>query len=228
MGKEEGKMRKTLLSVVAVSMLLSVAVRAQDFDEPLTGSARELDEFTTAQMKAVTAHKTLAFTTGGLLLAAGGLGAWHFLEMQRISHRYRDRIGFDEEAVDLTPQINEIRAVWSRSDSQAFRVAHAALIVSAVATYSATAAIELSWPDIDKSPSKWNNTAVHRRIFWLHATMMVANAGLGFAESWALSRGNHELVTGLGIAHLAIGFSVPVVMFASGLAFKLPEKEQDQ
>ena len=218
-------MRNFLMALGLAFFLMTAPSGAQDFDDPLTDTARELDVFTTAQMKAVTAHKTLAFTTGGLLLAAGGLGLWHFLDMQRISHRYRDQIGFSEESSDLTPQINEIRAVWSRSDSQAFRVAHAALIVSAVATYSATAAIELSWPNIDKSSSKWNNTAVHRRIFWLHATMMAANIGLGFAESWALSRGNHELVTGLGIAHVAIGFSAPVVMFASGLAFKLPEKE---
>jgi hypothetical protein len=51
---------------------------------------------------------------------------------------------------------------------------------------------------------------------------MAANIALGMVESHALSQGNHDVVMGAGIAHLAVGFSLPVIMFGAGFIFNLP------
>jgi hypothetical protein len=49
---------------------------------------------------------------------------------------------------------------------------------------------------------------------------IINNFGLGFAESYALSRGNHGAVVGLGITHIIAGFVTPIVIVSSGLAYR--------
>jgi hypothetical protein len=54
--------------------------------------------------------------------------------------------------------------------------------------------------------------------------MMVAQVGLGLAESYALSTGQHDLMIGLGAAHAALGLAIPAVMLGAGLEnLLLPE-----
>ncbi len=53
---------------------------------------------------------------------------------------------------------------------------------------------------------------------------MVAQVGLGFAETYALSTGQHDLMIGLGATHAAIGLAIPAVMIGAGLEnLLLPE-----
>jgi hypothetical protein len=78
----------------------------------------------------------------------------------------------------------------------------------------------LTLPRFDKDTSMFSRPNIHRNIFYLHAALMLANIGLGFAESFALSQGNHDLVVGLGATHMIIGIAAPAVMFGSGLVFK--------
>jgi hypothetical protein len=53
---------------------------------------------------------------------------------------------------------------------------------------------------------------------------MLVQVGLGFAETYALSTGQHDLQIGLGAAHAAIGLAIPAVMLGAGLEnLLLPE-----
>ncbi len=198
------------------------AVLFQSSDTSELTDADLAQELIDRQLAAMQVHKTLAFTTAGLLLLSDAVGTWHFLDLRNRGHQFRDSIGFNEDS-PLTPeQTNQIKNEWGTSSSQALRVLHGALITASSLCYTATATIELSMPRMSKNPLAYSDTHIHRDLFILHATLMAANIGLGFAESKALSAGNHNLVQGLGITHMVIGFSAPVVMYASGLAFKLP------
>jgi hypothetical protein len=193
-----------------------------------TGDAQELsfeeeyNRFMDRGYKAIKIHKALAFTTGGLLLASGAVGAWHFWDMYQKGHFYRDSLGYNEDLTNPAVQTEWTRKTWLESHSQTMRVIHGALIASSVITYTATATIELAMPRMIKNDAPFSSVNVHRYLFYLHAGMMAANCILGFTESKALSDGNHELVQGLGIAHMVIGFSAPVVMMISGITYKLP------
>lgn len=178
------------------------------------------DQFTDRQIKGMKIHKRMAFTTGGLLLMSDAMGAYHFFSMIRQGHDYRDSIGFDEENGNKLVQTNEMKNIWRSSESQSERVIHGALITASTICYVATATIELTLPRIDGDNSKFSRPNIHRGIFYTHASLMLANIGLGFAESYALSQGKHDLVQGLSVAHMIVGFTTPVVMIGSGLVFK--------
>jgi hypothetical protein len=73
-------------------------------------------------------------------------------------------------------------------------------------------------------PGKLTKHDVHRYAFFVHAALMVAQIGLGFAETYALSTGQHDLVIGLGATHAVIGLAIPAVMIGAGLEnLLLPE-----
>jgi hypothetical protein len=165
-------------------------------------------------------HKALTITTAGVLLAAEAVGAYHFYDMMTGGHSYRDQIGF-QEGDPVGPQIQGIQDQWGDSSSQFQRTLHGSLIVASSVLYSATAAMEFALPRMDIDPSSLSRPNLHRAAFYVHGALMVANVVLGFAESYALSQGNHEAVIGLGITHIAIGLAVPVLMIGSGLTFSV-------
>lgn len=177
-------------------------------------------DFLHRQYNGMKIHQSLAFTTCGLLLLSDALGAYHFLSMTKQGHDFRDSIGYSEDNGDNAIRTRKIKSVWESRESQTERVLHASLITANTICYVATATIELTLPRLDTDPSKFSRPNIHRGIFYCHAALMLANIGLGFAESYALSQGNHDLVIGLGITHMAVGIAAPVVMFGSGLAFK--------
>jgi hypothetical protein len=45
---------------------------------------------------------------------------------------------------------------------------------------------------------------------------MMAEATMGFFTTEALRAGNHELVSTLGVAHAAVGLTIPIVIIVSG------------
>jgi hypothetical protein len=191
---------------------------------PDTQSIREAlaikDALFERQMKLMKVHKTFAFTTGGLLLAADGVGLYHFLSMREKGHSFRDANGFNEENVGNSPaQSNEIKTIWRKDQSQTERIIHASLISAGTIFYAATATIELTMPSINDDPLYQKKVKLHRTSFITHASLMAANIGLGMAESGLLSKGKHDAVRNLGIAHAVVGFLAPVMMFGSGLIF---------
>jgi hypothetical protein len=195
-------------------------------DLPDTQSIREAiaikDALFDRQLKLLKLHKTFAFTTGGLLLAADGMGLYHFLSMMKQGHDFRDANGFDEDNLDNNPaHAIEIKKIWSKNQSQTDRIIHASLISAATVCYTTTATIELCMPTLNDDPSYQKKVTMHRVSFIAHAALMAANIGLGMAESSALSKGNHEVVSKLGAAHTFIGFLAPVMMFGSGIVFSL-------
>jgi hypothetical protein len=182
----------------------------------------EYNRFMDRGYKAVKIHKALAFTTGGLLLASGAVGVWHFLDMRQKGHRYCDSAGYTEENGNPAIMSGGVKQAWQTSESQTMRVIHGALIASSVITYTATATIELAMPRMIKNNAPFSSVNVHRYLFFLHAGLMAANVILGFAESKALSDGNHDLMMGLGATHMVVGFSAPIVMMVSGIVYKIP------
>ncbi len=177
-------------------------------------------EYMDREYKGIKIHKALAYTTGCLLLASDAIGIYHFLSMKDQGHKYRDSHGYTEENTDFQAQSNEIKNIWKSRESQKERLLHTGIIAASTICYVATATIELALPRMDTDPSRFSRPAIHRNLFFCHAALMAANIGLGLAESYALSQGNHNLVQGLGISHMVIGLAAPVVMFGSGLVFR--------
>ncbi len=172
------------------------------------------------QYKLLKLHKVFAFTTGGLLLAADGMGLYHFLSMRQQGHDFRDANGFNEDNMNnSSAPANEIKTIWRKNQSQNERIIHASLISAGTICYATTATIELCMPSLNNDPSYQKKVTMHRASFITHASLMAANIGLGMAESSALSKGNHNVVMGLGIAHAVVGFLAPVMMFGSGIIF---------
>ena len=225
--------KKILISIIFVNCLINAQTitipqpilysSVNQIHEPAELTAEDISNiFLQRQFRDIRIHKAMAFTTAGLLLASDAIGAYHFFDLRNQGHKFRDSIGFSEGSTQTQPQTNEIQNEWRSTSSQNLRVLHGALITASSICYAITATIELSMPRMSRNPLKYSDTHIHRNVFLLHASLMAANIGLGFAESWALSEGKHDLVQGLGIAHVVIGFSAPVVMCTSGLAFKLP------
>jgi mono/diheme cytochrome c family protein len=158
-------------------------------------------------------HGVTGFTSTGLLLAAGVVGGIHFLNMMDAAHAYRDSIGFtegDSEAVRAA----EIEKVWA-GDS-ALRWWHVGLLISGETLYLGDAVTGISMMTTPQ-PGKLTKHDIHRYLFFTHAALMAAQIGLGFAESYALSTGQHDLMIGLGAAHTTIGIAIPLVMLGAGL-----------
>ena len=59
---------------------------------------------------------------------------------------------------------------------------------------------------------------LHKIAFITHVTLMTAQIILGFASSYAMQTGQHDLMIGLGAAHAAIGITIPLVMIGAGVA----------
>lgn len=165
-------------------------------------------------------HEVTGFTSTALLLAAGVVGGIHFLDMMSQAHAYADAINFQEGGPESV-RAAEIEKVWA-GDS-ALRWWHVGLLISGETLYLGDALTGISMFTTPQ-PGKLTKHDIHRYAFFTHAALMVAQVGLGFAETWALSTGQHDLVIGIGAAHVAIGFAIPVVMLGAGLEnLLLPE-----
>ena len=182
----------------------------------------ELDSFTSRQYRTIDVHHAFGITTAGLLLAADGMGLYHFLQLVKRGHELRDRIGYTEESVNTAPRTEGVKTVWADGRSQTERVVHTGLIIAGSLSYATTATMKLTMPRTSKSQAPVTATRLHRYAFYLHAGLMAANIGLGLVESAALANGNHDLLIGAGVAHIIVGFSVPVVILGAAGIFKLP------
>jgi hypothetical protein len=167
-----------------------------------------------------TFHEVTGFTSSALLLTAGVLGTIHFLDMMSTAHTYRDAIGFQEGGPEAV-RAAEIETAWG-ADS-ALRWWHVGFLVAGETLYLGDAVTGISMLT-DATPGKLTKQDIHRYAFFTHATLMALQVGLGFAETWALSTGQHDLMVGLGAAHAVIGITIPLVMAGAGLEnLLLPE-----
>jgi hypothetical protein len=221
-------MKSILMKILFFLLMLWTAVCSQPEVSQTakldTADAREAmsirDDLSNRQEKMLKIHKGFAYTTGALLLCADGVGMYHFISMLREGHKYRDMLRAEGIRSRRTLQTEEIKNIWNEKQSQTERILHGGLIATATITYATTATIELSLPRISDDPAFLRKVQIHRDLFYIHAALMAANIGLGFAESYALSRGNHGAVVGLGITHIIAGFVTPIVIVSSGLAYR--------
>lgn len=164
----------------------------------------------------VNAHKATGYAAGGLFAAAGVVGGIRFLDLMDRSHEYRtDGEGEDDEFTDACRGI--IQDEWAKG--QALRWTHVGLIGAGESLYLFDAVTGMSM--IKKGVPATRAGKIHRTAFFVHAGLMVAEMVLGFLETDALQRGDHEMIIAYGAAHTGIGVAIPVIIIGSGLAIDL-------
>ncbi len=159
-------------------------------------------------------HEIAGYTSAGLLLGAGAVGTAKILTFMRDGHAYRDANGIDEQGVPLCRA--EFESLWNSSTQQTLRWTHVGLLVGGNALYLGNAITGFGFPR-DPRPGL-TPRRIHRYAFYTHAALMAANIVLGFVTTDVLSRGDHEAMLGLAIAHAAVGVAVPLVMTGAGIA----------
>ena len=58
---------------------------------------------------------------------------------------------------------------------------------------------------------------IHRYAFFTHGALMIGELVLGILSSTFLDWGDHWSIIGVGIAHTAIGITIPLVMLGAGI-----------
>jgi len=167
-----------------------------------------------------TFHAVTGFTSSALFLGAGVIGVWHFVNMMSAGHTLRDANNFQEGGPESV-RIPLVEQAWG-SDSD-LRWWHVGFLIAGETLYLGDAITGISMMTHQK-PGKVSKHDIHRWAFFTHAALMLAQVGLGFAETYALSTGQHDLMIGLGATHAVIGLAIPAVMIGAGLEnLLLPE-----
>jgi hypothetical protein len=157
-------------------------------------------------------HRFSGWMSGGVLLAAGVVGAVHAFSMMSEAHQWRD--DHDIHQFGSPECTNEIEHVWNEPGEQALRWTHVGLLAVGETFYFANAFTGLSF--MGPLPPGWSKAKIHRYAFFAHAALMATECVLGFMTSDALRRGDHGEMMGLLEAHTAIGFAIPVIILGSG------------
>lgn len=157
-------------------------------------------------------HRAAGWTSAGLFFAAGVVGAVRAIDMMNRGHARRDALGISES--DNLGPIGEaaLRDTWA--ENQTLRWVHVGLIAAGETVYLGNAVTGLSM-EIPLG-SRPLNSDLHLAAFFTHATLMAAEVVLGFLGSDALARGDHQAMLGIGAAHIAVGFAIPVVIAGAG------------
>jgi hypothetical protein len=167
-----------------------------------------------------TFHAVTGFTSSALFLGAGIMGVWHFVNMMNAGHTLRDQVNFQDGSPESV-RIPLVEQAWG-SDSD-IRWWHVGFLIAGETLYLGDAITGISMMTRPQ-PGKLTKHDIHRYAFFTHAALMVAQIGLGFAETYALSTGQHDLMIGLGATHAVIGLAIPAVMIGAGLEnLLLPE-----
>jgi len=158
-------------------------------------------------------HRAAGWTSAGLLMAAGVVGAIRAYDLMSAGHDYRDAHGISEDQIGPICY-DEIASLWSAD--QTLRWTHVGLLIAGETVYLGNALTGISMLSRD-TPGVVSRSDLHRYAFFIHAGLMASEIVLGFVTSDALSRGDHELVSTLGVAHAAIGLTIPLVVIGSGI-----------
>jgi hypothetical protein len=160
-------------------------------------------------------HRFSGWASGGILLAAGVVGAVHAYDMMSAAHAYRDTLTESQTNDGNSPLCRaEIQSVWGSSTEQALRWTHVGLLAAGESFYLANAFTGTSF--MGKLGPGWSKAKIHRYAFFVHAGLMAAEGVMGFFTSDALRRGDHELFHSLIVAHAGVGLVIPVVILGAG------------
>jgi hypothetical protein len=108
--------------------------------------------------------------------------------------------------------------LWNLPEHQALRWTHVGLLAAGEAFYLYNTVTGIGM--LSKERPGLSAQDLHRYAFFTHGTLMVAQIILGIFTTEVLSSGNHGVMLGVGLAHTAIGFGIPVVMIGSGIAVR--------
>jgi hypothetical protein len=162
-------------------------------------------------------HQVSGFTSASLFLAAGLVATVQWGTMMAAGHDYRQDHGIDNyENSSLCADY--LMEMWNEPGHQALRWAHVGLLSAGEAFYLYNTVTGIGM--LSKERPGLAAQDLHRYAFFTHASLMLAQIILGFFTTEVLSSGNHEAMLGVGIAHTAIGFTIPVVMIGSGIAVR--------
>ncbi len=160
-------------------------------------------------------HRFSGWASGGILMAAGIVGAVHAYDMWSTAHAWRDTHYPNLDNFDPVNCPPEVNAVWGNSTSQALRWTHVGLLAAGESFYLANAFTGTSF--MTKLGPGWSKSKIHRYAFFVHAGLMAAEAVMGYFTSDAMSRGDHETFRTLLVAHAGIGIVIPVVILGAGV-----------
>ncbi len=165
-------------------------------------------------------HRAAGWTSSGLLLAAGVVGAVRAYDLMSTAHEFRDANGITEDT--MSPVCNDmIQDLWS--GNQALRWTHVSLLAAGETLYLGNAITGMSMARKAK-PGEISKSDIHRYAFFTHAALMASEIVMGLFTTDALKRGDHETVSSLGIAHAAVGLAIPLVMIGAGIVIELPAR----
>lgn len=164
-------------------------------------------------------HRAAGWTSSGLLLAAGVVGAVRAYDLMSTAHDYRDSLGMTEEDEIDQQCYDYIASLWS--GDQTLRWTHVSLLVAGETLYLGNAFTGMSMARKAK-PGEISKSDIHRWAFFTHAALMASEIVLGLFTTDALKRGDHETVSSLGMAHAAVGLAIPLVMIGAGIVIELP------
>jgi hypothetical protein len=162
-------------------------------------------------------HQVSGFTSASLFLAAGAIGVVQFGTLISASHAYRDKWDIEEDEISSTCA-NYIIDLWNDPEHVALRWAHVGLLTAGEGFYLYNTVTGIGM--LSKERPGLSAQDLHRYAFFTHASLMVAQIMLGVFTTEVLSRGDHWSIIGLGVAHTAVGFTIPLVMIGSGVAVR--------
>jgi len=159
-------------------------------------------------------HRFSGWMSGGVLLAAAGVGTWHLVDMMAAAHAWRDAHYPNMDSFDPAICPAEVAAVYDSPNEQALRWTHVGLLAAGETFYLANAFTGTSF--MGKLGPGWSKARIHRYAFFVHAGLMATEGVLGFLSSDALSRGDHDAFTKLLVAHAGIGIAIPMIILGAG------------
>ena len=157
-------------------------------------------------------HRFSGWASGGVLLAAGIVGAVHAYDMMSRAHDYRDSLHIEE--FDPTRCPPEIAYVYGDPTQVALHWTHVGLLAAGESFYIANALTGTSF--MGKLGPGWSKAKIHRYAFFVHAGLMVSEAAMGYFSSEALSRGDHGTFHVLLAVHAGVGLAIPAVILGAG------------
>jgi len=219
------------LPVTQKNLLLAwIAAGATESEEPLSLALPEAaqPEAAAAPSSAVPApparrfnklkfHQVSGFTSASLFLAAGVVATVQWGTMMAAGHEYREAMGIDDyENSPLCAAY--LMNLWNDPEHQALRWTHVGLLSAGEAFYLYNTVTGIGM--LSKERPGLSAQDLHRYAFFTHASLMLAQIILGVFTTEVLSSGDHAAMLGVGIAHTAIGITIPLVMIGSGVAVR--------
>lgn len=161
-------------------------------------------------------HMASGYTSSALFLGAGIVGAVQWGTLIYESHNYRDEhippIEEDQISAECAGFIADLRDDPLHS---ALRWTHVGLMSVAEALYLANAVTGIGM--LTKDRPGLTPQDIHRYAFFTHGALMIGELVLGILSSTFLDWGDHWSIIGVGIAHSAIGITIPLVMLGAGI-----------